>query len=150
MKSVQKWVCGVCRKNRPRGCGPFKKRRKQDNQTTRHWIEHALACLAARWRIYIYIYIGGLGGVSLACPSPRKPGNRFRFRSFVRAVRAGEAKLCGRVTDVASDAGAGSWELSSCLPALARAQMLFCAWVLSRLGLYVRTSALVYMPRAWV
>ena len=79
-----------------------------------------------------------------------KPGNRFRFRSFVRAVRAGEAKLCGRVTDVASDAGAGSWELCSCLPALAGAQMLLCAWVLSRFGLYVKVFALVYMPCAWV
>ena len=79
-----------------------------------------------------------------------KPGNRFRFRSFVRAVRAGEAKLCGRVTDVASDAGAGSWELSSCCAALAGAQMLLCAWVLTRFGLYVVLFALVYMPCAWV
>ena len=77
------------------------------------------------------------GGVSSACPSPRKPGNRFRFCLFVRAVRAGEAMLCGRVTDAASDAGAGSWKLCSCSAALARAQMLLCAWVLSRCGLYV-------------
>ena len=68
----------------------------------------------------------------------------------MRAVRAGEAKLCGRVTDVASDAGAGSWELSSCLSALARAQLLLCAWVLTRFGLYVMLFALVYMPCAWV
>ena len=86
----------------------------------------------------------------MACPSPRKPENRFRFRSFVRAVRAGEAKLCGRVTDVASDAGAGSWELCSCSPALARAQTLLCAWVLSRFSLYVEFFDLVYMPCAWV
>ena len=46
----------------------------------------------------------------------------------MRAVRAGEAKLCGRVTDVASDAGAGSWELCSCSAALAGAQMLLCVW----------------------
>ena len=68
----------------------------------------------------------------------------------MRAVRAGEAKLYRRVTDVASDAGAGSWELCSCLPAPAGAQMLLCAWVLSSFGLYVRVFALVYMPCAWV
>ena len=84
-----------------------------------------------------------LGGVSSACPSPREPGNRFRFRSFVRAVRAGEAKLCGRVTDAASDAGAGCWEMSSCRAALARAQMLLCAWVLSRFGLFIDLFELV-------
>ena len=55
----------------------------------------------------------------------------------MRAVRAGEAKLCGRVTDVASDAGADSWEMSSCLPSLAGAQMLLCVWVLTRFGPYV-------------
>ena len=39
----------------PGGVGPLKNRRKQDNQTTKHWTEHALACLAARWRIYIQV-----------------------------------------------------------------------------------------------
>ena len=68
----------------------------------------------------------------------------------MRAVRAGEAKLCGRVTDVASDAGAGSWELSSCSAVLAGPQMLLCAWVLTRFGLYVILFDLVYMPCAWV
>ena len=68
----------------------------------------------------------------------------------MRAVRAGEAKLCGCVTDAASDAGAGSWELCSCSAALAGAQMLLCAWVLTRFGLYVSLFALVYMPCAWV
>ena len=68
----------------------------------------------------------------------------------MRAVRAGEAKLCGRVTDAASDAGPGSWEISSCSPALAGAQMLLCAWVLTRFGLYVMLFDLVYMPCAWV
>ena len=68
----------------------------------------------------------------------------------MRAVRAGEAKLCGRVTDAASDAGPGSWELCSCSAALAGAQMLLCAWVLTRFGLYVVLFDLVYMPCAWV
>ena len=52
----------------------------------------------------------GRGGRGKVC--------RFRFRSFVRAARAGEAKLCGRVTDAASDAGAGCWEKCSCSAAL--------------------------------
>ena len=46
--------------------GPFKnKKARHQNIKTRHqiirkqdrWIKHALACLKARWRIYIYIYI---------------------------------------------------------------------------------------------
>ena len=96
------------------------------------------------------IYIRGLGGVSLACPSPRKPSNQFLFCLFVRAVRAGEVKLCGRVTDAVSDAEAGSWKLSSCSTAVARAQMLLCVWVLSRFGLYVNLFGFVSMPSAWV
>ena len=75
-----------------------------------------------------------------------KPGNRFRFRSFVRAVRAGEAKLCGRVTDAASDAGAGSWELCSCCAAVAGAQMLLCVLVLSRFGFNVEFFILFTWP----
>ena len=42
------------------GCGRLKNRQTESHirhQTTRRWPEHALACLAARWRIYIYIYI---------------------------------------------------------------------------------------------
>ena len=32
-------------------CVPLKNK-KTRHKTIRHWIEHALACLAARWRIY--------------------------------------------------------------------------------------------------
>jgi len=43
----------------PGTVGPLKKIRKQDNQTTRHWIEHALSCLAAWWRIYSQVGMDG-------------------------------------------------------------------------------------------
>ena len=30
---------------------------REDNQTTRHWIEHALSCLTARWRIFAHLLL---------------------------------------------------------------------------------------------
>ena len=44
------------------GTGRVGSLKTEENKTsefkkTRHWIKHALACLKARWRIYIYIYI---------------------------------------------------------------------------------------------
>ena len=42
---------GQAGKTIPGGAGPLKSRRKQDSQTPKQWIEHALARLAARWRI---------------------------------------------------------------------------------------------------
>ena len=53
-----------------------------------------------------------LGGASPACPAPvtgRSASFRFRFR-FVRAVRAGEAKLCVRVRRASLTLGLGSAE----------------------------------------
>ena len=58
-------------------------------------------------RIYIYIY-RRLGGAIVRFILPPVTGRsasfRLRFR-FVRAVRAGEAKLCGRMWDVVLIAG---------------------------------------------
>ena len=56
-----------------------------------------------------YIYIGGSGGASPVYPTPRNReigfvSSSFSFRA-VRAVRAGEAKLCGRMWDVVLIAG---------------------------------------------
>ena len=103
-----------------------------------------------RQELCFYICLSEVKGelVRLVRP-PVKPGNRFRFRSFVRAVRAGEAKLCGRVTDAASDAGAGSWEMSSFRGSCGSSNAE-CAWVLTRFGVYVSLFDLVYMPCAWV
>ena len=53
-----------------------------------------------------------LGGASPASPAPatgRSASFRFRFR-FVRAVRAGEAKLCMRVRRASLTLGLGSAE----------------------------------------
>ena len=45
----------------------------------------------------------------------------------MRAVRAGEAKLCGRVRDVSSDAGAGCWEEMLVFRGLLRELKCCCA-----------------------
>ena len=59
---------------------------------------------------------------------PREPGNRFRLRlCFVRAVRAGEAKLCGRVRDASSDAEAACGENILVPPGLLRELKCCCA-----------------------
>ena len=61
--------------------------------------------------VYIYIYIyRRFRGVSPACPPPVTGRSasfrlRFRFVRVVRAVRAGEAKLRGRMQTVILIAG---------------------------------------------
>ena len=86
--------------------------------------------------IYIYIYIyRRLGGVSTACPPP---ANReidfdfdFDFDSFVRAVRASEAKLCECVRESFLIARAEITKLSSGSPAGFACFLLPCMWVLT-------------------
>ncbi len=60
--------------------------------------------------IYVYIYIGGLGELErfILPPVTGRSASfrlRFRFVRVVRAVRAGEAKLRGRIQTVVLIAG---------------------------------------------
>ena len=65
--------------------GPLKKNRKHWNQTTRQWIEHALACLRhGGGYIYIYIIFGrGSAPAPLGGPGgPRRPSGAPEIRLF--------------------------------------------------------------------
>ena len=59
---------------------------------------------AAAWGVLFQQLIGGCGGP--------QPGNRFVSCRVVRAVRAGEAKLRGRIGDGRRNAGASDGSVS--------------------------------------
>ena len=68
-----------------------------------------LICLALSLSLFIHVHtrIGGLGELVWFIRPPvtgRSASSRLRFR-FVRAVRASEAKLCGRMCNVILNAG---------------------------------------------
>ena len=72
-------------------------------------------------------YIGGLGELERFILPPvtgRSASFRLRFR-FVRAVRAGEAKLRGRACADRCPYRWASWELGSTFPRLSAS--IFCA-----------------------
>ena len=65
----------------------------------------------------MYTYIGGLGELVRFIRPPvtgRSASFRLRFR-FVRAVRASEAKLCGRMWNVILNAGPPGARIHVCV-----------------------------------
>ena len=81
--------------------------------------------------LYIYSYIGGLGELErfILPPVTGRSASfrlRFRFVRAVRAVRAGEAKLRGRMCDAVPIAGPSGCEFGgACCPR--RFLLIFCA-----------------------
>ena len=75
------------------------------HDTNKYRNKHLSTCVSSV--LYMYIYIGGLGELVQFIRPPvtgRLASFRLRFR-FVRAVRASEAKLCGRMWNVILNAG---------------------------------------------
>ena len=83
--------------------------------------------------MYVNIY-RRFRGVSPACPPPVTGRSasfrlRFRFVRVVRAVRAGEAKLRGRMQTVILIAGPPGCEYPGVVPCAGALSLSFCAQV---------------------